>query len=47
MDIVQAGVDILGDNLIGLQAGNEPDFYVEFKRRQEVSVELESYTFTS
>ncbi|TFK99939.1 hypothetical protein BDV98DRAFT_623195 [Pterulicium gracile] len=35
MDIVQAGVDILGDNLIGLQAGNEPDFYVEFKRRQE------------
>ena len=35
MDIVQAGVDILGDNLIGLQAGNEPDFYVKFGRRQE------------
>jgi hypothetical protein len=33
MAIVQEGSKILGDNLLGLQAGNEPDFYGQFGRR--------------
>ncbi|KAF8154266.1 glycoside hydrolase family 79 protein [Crassisporium funariophilum] len=35
LDIAEKGQEILGDNLLGLQAGNEPDFYVQFKRRPE------------
>ncbi|TFK29209.1 hypothetical protein FA15DRAFT_664535 [Coprinopsis marcescibilis] len=31
--IVEYGEEILGDDLLGLQAGNEPDFYVQFGRR--------------
>lgn len=27
--IAEGSTQILGDNLLGLQAGNEPDFYVE------------------
>jgi len=33
LDIVQAGQPILGDYLLGLQAGNEPDFYQQFGKR--------------
>lgn len=35
MQIAQEGSRILGDNLIGMQAGNEPDFYTRFGRRPE------------
>jgi hypothetical protein len=27
LQIAEAGQAILGDNLLGLQAGNEPDYY--------------------
>ncbi|KAJ3506310.1 hypothetical protein NLJ89_g6943 [Agrocybe chaxingu] len=33
LTIAEEAQNILGDNLLALQAGNEPDFYVEFKRR--------------
>ncbi|PPR01293.1 hypothetical protein CVT24_006368 [Panaeolus cyanescens] len=33
LDIAEYGEEILGDNLLGLQAGNEPDFYETFGRR--------------
>ncbi|KIL64296.1 glycoside hydrolase family 79 protein, partial [Amanita muscaria Koide BX008] len=33
LDIVHYGQSILGENLIGLQAGNEPDFYGTFGKR--------------
>jgi hypothetical protein len=32
LTIAEEGQRILGDNLLGLQAGNEPDFYEEFVR---------------
>ncbi|KAF9033112.1 hypothetical protein BJ165DRAFT_1515715 [Panaeolus papilionaceus] len=33
LDIAEYGQEILGNNLLGLQAGNEPDFYEQFGRR--------------
>lgn len=33
LTIAEKGQQILGDNLLGLQAGNEPDFYQSFGRR--------------
>ncbi|KAF8624071.1 hypothetical protein AX15_006082 [Amanita polypyramis BW_CC] len=33
LDIAEKGQAILGDRLIGLQAGNEPDFYAMFNKR--------------
>ncbi|KAK2460443.1 hypothetical protein APHAL10511_007608 [Amanita phalloides] len=33
LDIVHTSQAVLGDHLIGLQAGNEPDFYAEFGKR--------------
>ncbi|PFH50110.1 glycoside hydrolase family 79 protein [Amanita thiersii Skay4041] len=35
LDIVDYGQEILGEYLIGLQAGNEPDFYGQFGKRQK------------
>ncbi|KAH6912214.1 hypothetical protein BKA70DRAFT_1384741 [Coprinopsis sp. MPI-PUGE-AT-0042] len=35
LEIAEHGQEILGENLIGMQAGNEPDFYVQFGRRPE------------
>ena len=32
LTIAEKGQQILGDNLLGLQAGNEPDFYAAFVR---------------
>lgn len=40
MAIVQDGMRILGDNVIGWQAGNEPDFYGENGKRNTVSEPL-------
>jgi len=37
LDIAEQGQDILGDYLIGLQAGNEPDLYVDHGHRPSVS----------
>ncbi|KAF9529921.1 hypothetical protein CPB83DRAFT_851818 [Crepidotus variabilis] len=34
LTIMEEGQRILGDNLLAFQAGNEPDFYVDFGRRQ-------------
>ncbi|KAF9529902.1 glycoside hydrolase family 79 protein [Crepidotus variabilis] len=34
LTIAEEAQDILGDNLVALQAGNEPDFYLSFGRRQ-------------
>ncbi|KAF8636113.1 hypothetical protein AX17_003816 [Amanita inopinata Kibby_2008] len=33
LDIAEEGQAVLGDYLIGLQAGNEPDFYAQFGKR--------------
>ncbi|PPR05779.1 hypothetical protein CVT24_006842 [Panaeolus cyanescens] len=33
LDIAEYGQQILGDNLLGLQAGNEPDLYLRFGHR--------------
>ena len=30
MEIVEQGQRILGDNLLGLQVGNEPDLYAQY-----------------
>ena len=30
LEIAEKGQQILGENLLGLQAGNEPDFYATF-----------------
>jgi len=30
LDIAESAQNILGDNLLGLQAGNEPDFYEKY-----------------
>lgn len=35
LEIAEYGQQILGDNLLGLQAGNEPDFYATSGRRNE------------
>ncbi|KAJ6599975.1 glycoside hydrolase family 79 protein [Mycena vulgaris] len=35
LEIVHHGEAILGDNLLGLQAGNEPDLYADHKHRAE------------
>lgn len=37
LDIAEHGHRILGDNLLGMQAGNEPDFYQQFGRREQYS----------
>ena len=37
LGIVEAGQRILGDKLLGLQAGNEPDLYVAHQHRPSVS----------
>lgn len=37
LDIVERGQQILGDRLLGFQAGNEPDLYVSHGRRKAVS----------
>ena len=37
LDIVQRGQEILGDRVLGFQAGNEPDLYFSHGRRNEVS----------
>jgi len=34
---MQRGQEILGDRILGFQAGNEPDLYVNHGRRPEVS----------
>ena len=36
LDVVQKGQEILGDRLIGFQAGNEPDLYLPHGHRPEV-----------
>ncbi len=38
LQIVETGQAILGDFLIGIQAGNEPDLYANHGRRPEVSL---------
>ncbi|KAH9476802.1 Beta-glucuronidase [Psilocybe cubensis] len=40
LTIAEEAQSIVGDNLIALQAGNEPDFYEEFGRRQTYSPEM-------
>ncbi|KAF9556467.1 glycoside hydrolase family 79 protein [Agrocybe pediades] len=42
LDIAESAQNILGDNLLGLQAGNEPDFYQQFGRRQVYSPDMYS-----
>jgi hypothetical protein len=37
LQIAEVGQAILGDNLIGLQAGNEPDLYARHGHRPTVS----------
>ncbi|KAF4612358.1 hypothetical protein D9613_003768 [Agrocybe pediades] len=37
LTIAEQAQNILGSNLLGLQAGNEPDFYQQFGRRQTYS----------
>lgn len=37
LDVVQRGQQILGDRVLGFQAGNEPDLYLSHGRRNEVS----------
>lgn len=36
LQIAEVGQTILGDNLIGLQAGNEPDLYARHGHRPDV-----------
>lgn len=38
LGIAETGTAILGDYLIGLQAGNEPDLYLRHQHRQDVSI---------
>ena len=33
MDIANAAINVIGENLLGFQAGNEPDYYGKFGRR--------------
>ncbi|KAF8900473.1 hypothetical protein CPB84DRAFT_1847260 [Gymnopilus junonius] len=42
LTIAESAESILGDNLLGLQAGNEPDFYQQFGRR--VTYSPQQYT---
>jgi hypothetical protein len=42
LTIAESAENILGDNLLGLQAGNEPDFYQQFGRR--VTYSPQQYT---
>ncbi|KDR78212.1 hypothetical protein GALMADRAFT_138334 [Galerina marginata CBS 339.88] len=42
LTIAEQAENILGDNLLGLQAGNEPDFYQDFGRR--VTYSPQQYT---
>ena len=37
LEIVESGQQILGDNLLGFQAGNEPDLYVSHGHRPSVA----------
>lgn len=37
LGIAERGQEILGDYLIGLQVGNEPDLYVAHKHRPQVT----------
>lgn len=37
LDIIQKGQQVLGDRVLGFQAGNEPDLYVSHGRRNQVS----------
>jgi hypothetical protein len=37
LDVVQRGQQILGDRILGFQAGNEPDLYLSHGRRNEVN----------
>ena len=37
LDVVERGQQILGDRILGFQAGNEPDLYLSHGRRGEVS----------
>ena len=37
LGIAEEGQAILGDYLLGLQAGNEPDLYARHRRRPPVS----------
>lgn len=37
LDVVQRGQQILGDRILGFQAGNEPDLYFSHGRRNEAS----------
>ena len=39
LEIVEAGQAILGDRLLGLQSGNEPDLYVAHDHRASVSLD--------
>jgi hypothetical protein len=45
LGIAEQGQAILGDYLIGLQVGNEPDLYARHKRRPAVSQTI-SYPLT-
>ena len=36
MDVVKAGQEILGDRILGFQAANEPDLYVDHGNRPQV-----------
>lgn len=38
LEIVEQGQAILGDYLIGIQAGNEPDLYAQHQHRPQVCV---------
>ncbi|KAH9476803.1 Beta-glucuronidase [Psilocybe cubensis] len=40
LTIAEQAQNILGDNLLGLQAGNEPDFYLKFGRRTTYSPQM-------
>ena len=42
---MEHGQNILGDNLLGLQAGNEPDLYAAHGHRPAVSLSALNGTF--
>lgn len=42
LDVVKYGQAILGDRLLGIQAGNEPDLFVRHGNRPEVHIAIVS-----
>lgn len=43
LEIAQYGEQILGDNLLGLQAANEPDLYARHKHRQDTYTQYDFF----